>query len=121
MILRAHPPMASLVCKLPRTSGVAPQKWVVEGDPASAGSIFSALPSTFSLNDNGDVGFMANLSGASSGGVFVGRASGAPEAVVRTSTRAVAETDSFKETLVVEDRALSLSWSELLHAGPASR
>lgn len=61
--------------------GVPPRKVVSEGDPGPAGSTFSVLPFAFSLNDNGEIGFMASLSGKSTGGVFVGRAALSPEAV----------------------------------------
>ncbi len=60
---------------------VASQKVVAQGDQGPAGSTFSLLPSTMSFNDNGEVGFMATLSGSSTGGVFVGRISGVPEVV----------------------------------------
>jgi hypothetical protein len=61
--------------------GAAPQKVVGEGDPGPAGTTFLPLPSAMSLNDNGEIGFMATLSGAASGGVFIGRTSVAPEVV----------------------------------------
>ncbi|HKD43901.1 MAG TPA: choice-of-anchor tandem repeat NxxGxxAF-containing protein [Myxococcaceae bacterium] len=61
--------------------GVAPRKVVGEGDAGPGGSSFSLLPTTMSLNDNGEIGLMANLSGASSGGVFIGRGSASPEVV----------------------------------------
>jgi hypothetical protein len=61
--------------------GVATQKIIGEGDPGPSGSTFSLLPTTVSLNGSGRIGFMAALTGAATGGVFIGSTSQALETV----------------------------------------
>jgi hypothetical protein len=58
-------------------SGSTPAKVVAAGDPGPAGSTFLNF-GTHDFNDNGEVAFVATLTGGPGGGVFLGSASGPP-------------------------------------------